>query len=182
MQHFLAIIPRMTVAKRNINVQLAKTTRGEMSLTLRDIRVVNHVPLSAVSVKPFAFARIVDNVLREALADDKTDQRLGSVVDGLVRRAACRASDEIPPVRFYVFRRRSLQYRGRTKRRSLRLRTCACETPSTYRQARSSLGGPRYFSSRPRRRGIYPNEWRKDLKYELSEHLPGQRLIGQTTT
>ena len=36
--------------------------------------------------KPFAGARIVDDILRQPLADDEADERLGAVVDGLMSR------------------------------------------------------------------------------------------------
>ena len=41
-------------------------------LTLVNIGDVDHVALAAVAVKAFAVTRIVDNILREALADHQT--------------------------------------------------------------------------------------------------------------
>jgi len=45
----------------------------EFGSALRDVLVIYEIPLAAVPKETFAFARIVDDILRESLADDETD-------------------------------------------------------------------------------------------------------------
>src|SRR5262245_26867014 len=57
--------------------------------------MIDEIPLAAVAKQALAFAWAVDDILRESLADDETDQGLGTVVDGLVRRAGARETDKV---------------------------------------------------------------------------------------
>jgi hypothetical protein len=59
------------------------------------VLVIYEIPLAAVPKETFAFARIVDHILRESLADDETDQRFGTVINRLVSRAGTSKTDEI---------------------------------------------------------------------------------------
>src|SRR5215510_4331735 len=58
--------------------------------------MIDEIPLTAVAKETLAFAWVVDDILREPLADDETDQGLGAVVDGLVRRAGASEADKVP--------------------------------------------------------------------------------------
>lgn len=51
---------------------------------------VHHIPLPAVAIQPFPGAGIIDDVLRQALADDEADERLGGIVDGFMSGSAGR--------------------------------------------------------------------------------------------
>src|SRR5215475_6656618 len=57
--------------------------------------MIYEIPLTAVAKETLAFAWVVDDILREPLANDETDQGLGTVVDGLVRRAGARETDKV---------------------------------------------------------------------------------------
>src|SRR5215510_15807381 len=57
--------------------------------------MIYEIPVAAVAKETLAFAWVVDDILREPLADDETDQGLGTVVDGLVRRAGARETDKV---------------------------------------------------------------------------------------
>ena len=61
------------------------------------VRNVHHVALRAVAVQALALSRVVDDILRQPLADHKTNERLCAIVHRLVRgtagwKAAGRAS------------------------------------------------------------------------------------------
>jgi hypothetical protein len=62
---------------------------------LLDLREVDEIPLAAVPVQALAEPRVVGDVLRETLADHEADERLGAVVDHLVRDPVRRAADEV---------------------------------------------------------------------------------------
>src|SRR4030095_5540808 len=57
--------------------------------------MIHEIPLAAVAKETLAFAWVVDDILRESLADDETDQRFGTVVDRLVSRAGASKTDEV---------------------------------------------------------------------------------------
>ena len=77
--------------------------RAWRRLALFNIGQVDHVPLPAVAIHPLAFARIVDHILRQPLADDETNQRLLAIVDRFVRRTARRQTDKISRSDFMRF-------------------------------------------------------------------------------
>src|SRR5215475_5683619 len=58
--------------------------------------MIDEIPLAAVAKETLAFAWVVDDILRESLADDETNQGFGTVVDGLVRRAGASKTDKVP--------------------------------------------------------------------------------------
>src|SRR5215470_2192433 len=58
--------------------------------------MIYEIPLAAVAKKTLAFAWVVDDILRESLADDETDQRFGTVVDRLVSGAGTSETDKVP--------------------------------------------------------------------------------------
>ena len=43
--------------------------------------MIYEIPLAAVAKETLAFAWVVDDILRESLADDETDQRFGTIVN-----------------------------------------------------------------------------------------------------
>ena len=55
----------------------------------------DRVALAAVAVKPLPFAWIIDDILREPLADHETNERLRAVVHRFVRRTAGWKADEV---------------------------------------------------------------------------------------
>src|SRR4029453_3746044 len=57
--------------------------------------MIYEISLAAVAKETLAFAWVVDDILRESLADDETDQRFGTVVDRLVSRAGAGKTDEV---------------------------------------------------------------------------------------
>src|SRR5262245_60457642 len=57
--------------------------------------MIDEIPLAAVAKETLAFAWVVDDILRESLADDETNQGFGTVVDGLVRRARASEADKV---------------------------------------------------------------------------------------
>ena len=57
--------------------------------------MIYEIPLAAVAKETLAFTWVVDDILRESLADDETDQRLGTVVNRLVSRAGASKTDEV---------------------------------------------------------------------------------------
>lgn len=57
--------------------------------------MIYEIPLAAVAKETLAFTWVIDDILRESLADDETDQRFGTVVNRLVSRAASSKTDEI---------------------------------------------------------------------------------------
>src|SRR5215475_8813329 len=58
--------------------------------------MIYEIPLAAVAKKTLAFAWVVDDILRESLADDETDQRFGTVVDRLVSGAGTSETNKVP--------------------------------------------------------------------------------------
>ena len=57
--------------------------------------MIYEIPLAAVAKETLAFTWVVDDILRESLADDETDQRFGTVVNRLVSRAGASKTDEV---------------------------------------------------------------------------------------
>src|SRR5262245_20008064 len=57
--------------------------------------MIYEIPLAAVAKETLAFAWVVDDILRESLANDETDQRFGTVVDCLVGRAGASKPDKV---------------------------------------------------------------------------------------
>ena len=68
-----------------IAARTAQTDQIGNKLTLLELRDINHIALAAVPVKSLALARIVNNVLRETLADHETNQWLRPIVHRLMR-------------------------------------------------------------------------------------------------
>src|SRR6266481_3838883 len=62
---------------------------------LRNVPVIYEISLAAVAKEPVPFAGVVDNILRESLADDETDQRFGTVINRLVSCVATGKTDEV---------------------------------------------------------------------------------------
>src|SRR5215813_1885184 len=58
--------------------------------------MIYEIPLAAVAKKTLAFAWVVDDILRESLADDETDERFGTVVDRLVSGAGTSETNKVP--------------------------------------------------------------------------------------
>src|SRR5215510_14709058 len=58
--------------------------------------MIYEIPLAAVAKKTLAFAWVVDDILRESLADDETDERYGTVVDRLVSGAGPSETNKVP--------------------------------------------------------------------------------------
>jgi hypothetical protein len=59
------------------------------------VLVIHEIPLAAVAKEALAFAWVVDDILRESLADDETDQWFGTVINRLVSRAGASKTDEV---------------------------------------------------------------------------------------
>ena len=78
-----------------VDARTAQTDQIGNKLPLLDLRDVNHISLAAVAIKPLTYARVVNDILRQTLADHETNQRLRAVVHRLVRDAARRKADEI---------------------------------------------------------------------------------------
>ena len=57
--------------------------------------MIHEIPFTAVAKEALAFAWVIDNILRESLADDETDQRFVTVIDRLVSRAGASKTDEV---------------------------------------------------------------------------------------
>jgi hypothetical protein len=57
--------------------------------------MIHEIPLAAVAKETLAFAWVVDDILRESLADDETDEWFVTVIDRLVSRAAARKTNEV---------------------------------------------------------------------------------------
>ena len=57
--------------------------------------MIHEIPFTAVAKETLAFAWVIDDILRESLADDETDQRFVTVIDCLVSRAGPRKADEV---------------------------------------------------------------------------------------
>src|SRR5262249_20910955 len=58
--------------------------------------MIYEIPLAAVAKKTLAFAWVVDDILRESLADDETDERFGTIVDRLVSGAGTSETNKVP--------------------------------------------------------------------------------------
>src|SRR5215510_5297393 len=58
--------------------------------------MIYEIPLAAVAKKTLAFAWVVDDILRESLADDEADQRFSTVIDGLVSGAGPSETNKVP--------------------------------------------------------------------------------------
>ena len=86
-------IKRLRVTSRSGNTYAIKCL--EFGSTLRNLLVVHEIPLAAVAKEPLAFAWVVDDILRESLADDETDQRFGTVINRLMSGAGTSKTDEI---------------------------------------------------------------------------------------
>src|SRR5882724_9294094 len=91
-------IKRLRVSRRSGNTYAIQCL--EFGSTLRNLLVVHEIPLAAVAKEPLAFAWVVDDILRESLADDETDQRFGTVINRLVSRAGTSKPDEVAGVDF----------------------------------------------------------------------------------
>ena len=57
--------------------------------------MIYEIALTAVAKETLAFTWVVDDILRESLADDEADQRFVTVVNRLVSRAAASKTDEV---------------------------------------------------------------------------------------
>jgi hypothetical protein len=68
---------------------------GLTGLPFLDMGMIHEIPLAAVAKETLAFAWVVDDILREPLADDETDQRFGTVINRLVSRAGTSKTDEV---------------------------------------------------------------------------------------
>ena len=62
--------------------------------------MIYEIPLAAVAKETLAFTWVVDDILRESLADDETDQRFGTIVNRLVSRAAATKTYEVADADF----------------------------------------------------------------------------------
>ena len=91
-----SLTDRKTLGKhhKTTNEPFKQSTDGRQ-LAFHDVRIVHHVALAAVAVQPLAGARVVDDILRQAQADDETNQRLAAVVDGLMGGTAAGETEEI---------------------------------------------------------------------------------------
>src|SRR6516164_11688958 len=67
----------------------------ELESALRNVPVIYEISLATVAKEPLPLAGVVNDILRESLADDKTDQRFASVIDGLVSRAGASKTDKV---------------------------------------------------------------------------------------
>src|SRR5581483_10727711 len=118
-----------------------------------DLSDVDHIALPAVAIQALACARIVHHVLGQALADHQTNQRLGAVVDGFMRRAAGGQADEIARADLVRFLADYFRAPARSK---------SDERPCS--------------STRLRRRATYPCVSRLHSGCEPDEHRPAQRF------
>src|SRR4030095_746236 len=57
--------------------------------------MIYEIPLAAGAKETLAFAWVVDDILRESLADDEADQRFGTVINRLVSRPGTSKTDEV---------------------------------------------------------------------------------------
>ena len=60
-----------------------------------DLSDVDHISLAAVTIEPLAFARVIDDILRQSLADNEANQRFAAIVDRFMRGSSGGQPNEI---------------------------------------------------------------------------------------